>query len=167
MVQTLESISTIYNKELIDGFENAKEIIKNIRDIYQKYNINWKTDSNALSIGNNNKIAKFTPILNKLTNVFIIQKESSIVTDIIFIVQNQKYSLSLGRDFAILELDRMKNELKYKQGFLESIKKKLSNEKFLHKAPLNIIEIERKKLLDAEQTISSLKESISKLEQML
>ena len=157
MVQQLD-IPAVCNETIIKEFEEVKEVIKNIREIYQKYNINFKEDSNALSIGKNNPISIFIPLLSKLTNVFIRQEDSSITTDIIFIVQNQKYALSLGKNIAKLEIDRMEAELKYKIGFLESIRKKLNNEKFISKAPANVIDMERKKMLDAENTITSLKD---------
>ena len=166
MVQQLD-IPAVCNETIIKEFEEVKEVIKNIREIYQKYNINFKEDSNALSIGKNNPISIFIPLLSKLTNVFIRQEDSSITTDIIFIVQNQKYALSLGKNIAKLEIDRMEAELKYKIGFLESIRKKLNNEKFISKAPANVIDMERKKMLDAENTITSLKDSILKLKDLL
>ena len=166
MVQQLD-IPAVCNETIIKEFEEVKEVIKNIREIYQKYNINFKEDSNALSIGKNNPISIFIPLLSKLTNVFIRQEDSSITTDIIFIVQNQKYALSLGKNIAKLEIDRMEAELKYKIGFLESIRKKLNNEKFISKAPANVIDMERKKMLDAENTITSLKDSILKLKEFL
>ena len=166
MVQQLD-IPAVCNETIIKEFEEVKEVIKNIREIYQKYNINFKEDSNALSIGKNNPISIFIPLLSKLTNVFIRQEDSSITTDIIFIVQNQKYALSLGKNIAKLEIDRMEAELKYKIGFLESIRKKLNNEKFISKVPANVIDIERKKMLDAENTITSLKDSILKLKELL
>ena len=166
MVQQLD-IPAVCNETIIKEFEEVKEVIKNIREIYQKYNINFKEDSNALSIGKNNPISIFIPLLSKLTNVFIRQEDSSITTDIIFIVQNQKYALSLGKNIAKLEIDRMEAELKYKIGFLESIRKKLNNEKFISKAPANVIDMERKKMLDAENTITSQKDSILKLKELL
>ena len=166
MVQQLD-IPAVCNETIIKEFEEVKEVIKNIREIYQKYNINFKEDSNALSIGKNNPISIFIPLLSKLTNVFIRQEDSSITTDIIFIVQNQKYALSLGKNIAKLEIDRMEAELKYKIGFLESIRKKLNNEKFISKAPANVIDMERKKMLDAGNTITSLKDSILKLKELL
>ncbi len=155
------------NEELIDSLDKVKEIIKNVREIYQKYNINWKEESNALSIGTKNPIVKYSSLLTKLTNVFIKEEESSIAADIIFIIQNHKYALSLGTSMAKIEIERMKNELQYKIGFLDSVKKKLSNEKFINKAPQNVIEIERRKMADAENTIKSLQESIARLESIL
>ena len=70
MVQQLD-IPAVCNETIIKEFEEVKEVIKNIREIYQKYNINFKEDSNALSIGKNNPISIFIPLLSKLTNVFI------------------------------------------------------------------------------------------------
>ena len=167
MVENMDIKKFISDDGILKDFEIVKEIIKNIRDVYQKYSINWKKDCNILSIGENNVVAKFAPIVSKLTNVSFRETDSSIAADIVFIIQNQKYSLSLGKNIAILELERMETELKYKMGFLESVKKKLSNEKFMSKAPASIIEAERKKMADAEFTILSLKESISQLKRTI
>ena len=166
MLQTLQSVNN-YDEFIISRFETVKEIIKNIREIYQKYNINWKNDENALFVGFNNKIVEFKPLIEKLTNVFIKEEESSISADVVFIVEGVKYALSLGNNIAQQELERMENELNYKLGFVDSIKKKLSNEKFINKAPTHVVEIERKKLSDAEKTIQSLRESIEQLKQIL
>ena len=57
----------------------------------------------------------------------------------------------------------MEAELKRKEGFLQGVLKKLSNEKFVNNAPAAVLEMERKKQADAESIISSLKESIAAL----
>ena len=61
------------------------------------------------------------------------------------------------------EIARMEAELKHKEGFLQGVLKKLSNEKFVNNAPAAVIEMERKKQADAESIIISLKESIAAL----
>ena len=61
------------------------------------------------------------------------------------------------------ELKKLEADLKYQEGFLMSVMKKLSNEKFVSKAPANVIEMERKKQADAETKIAALKESIAAL----
>ena len=53
--------------------------------------------------------------------------------------------------------------MKYQQGFLTSVMKKLSNESFVSKAPAKVIEMERKKQADAESKIKSIEESIAAL----
>lgn len=58
---------------------------------------------------------------------------------------------------------KMEEELKYLQGFLVSVDKKLSNEKFVANAKPEIIDNERKKKADAEEKIKTLEESIANL----
>ena len=61
------------------------------------------------------------------------------------------------------QLKKLEADLKYQEGFLQSVLKKLGNEKFVSKAPANVIEMERKKQADAETKIAALKESIAAL----
>ena len=61
------------------------------------------------------------------------------------------------------ELDRLTKELDYQIGFRESVLKKLSSESFVGKAPAKVIDMERKKLADAESKINSLQDSIAAL----
>ena len=60
-------------------------------------------------------------------------------------------------------VNKMEAELKHKEGFLQGVMKKLSNEKFVNNAPAAVLELERKKQTDAESIINSLKESIAAL----
>ena len=165
MVQTLD-INKVCNEAIIKNFEAVKEVIKNIRDIYQKYNINWKVENNCICIGKNNSIVYLEPILTKLTNVFVKEEDSTLATDISFLVESIKYSLSLGKAIAMQELERMKAELTHKEKFLIGVMKKLSNEKFVNNASPAVVDLERKKQADAESAIRSLKESILALESL-
>ena len=61
------------------------------------------------------------------------------------------------------EKANLKKELEYTQGFLASVMKKLSNERFVAGAPAQVIEMERKKQADAEAKIKALEESLAKL----
>ncbi|MBQ0050054.1 MAG: valine--tRNA ligase [Bacteroidales bacterium] len=61
------------------------------------------------------------------------------------------------------EREKMEAELKHLEGFLQSVLKKLSNERFVQNAPAQVVEMERKKQSDAEQKIAQLKESLSKM----
>ncbi len=61
------------------------------------------------------------------------------------------------------EIARMEKELKAKEGFKQGVLKKLGNEKFMANAPAAVVELERKKLHDADSIISSLRESIEAL----
>ena len=71
-----------------------------------------------------------------------------------------EFAVPLGNMIDVdAEIARMEAELKHKEGFLQGVLKKLSNEKFVNNAPAAVIEMERKKQADAESIIQSLKES--------
>ena len=61
------------------------------------------------------------------------------------------------------ELKKLQEELKYTEGFLASVMKKLSNEKFVNGAPAQVVAVERKKQSDAESKIVALKAQIEAL----
>lgn len=61
------------------------------------------------------------------------------------------------------ERKKMSEELTYQQGFLASIDKKLSNERFVAGAPAQVIDNERKKKSDAEARIKALEEALAKI----
>lgn len=49
------------------------------------------------------------------------------------------------------EIKKLENDLKYAEGFLQNVLKKLSNERFVNNAPQQVVDIERKKQADAEE----------------
>ncbi|HEY8511416.1 MAG TPA: valine--tRNA ligase [Cyclobacteriaceae bacterium] len=61
------------------------------------------------------------------------------------------------------QIAQLQKDLAYQRGFLASVEKKLSNERFVGSAPPHVVENERKKKADAEQKIKALEESLSKL----
>jgi valyl-tRNA synthetase len=61
------------------------------------------------------------------------------------------------------ELVKLNADLAYAQKFLESVKRKLANEKFVNGAPEQVVAIERKKRADAEEKIRILEEQIARL----
>jgi valyl-tRNA synthetase len=68
-----------------------------------------------------------------------------------------------GKTDAAKEKESISKELEYLRGFLVSVDKKLSNEKFVSSAPVSVIEAERKKKADAEMKIKSLEKSLASL----
>jgi valyl-tRNA synthetase len=57
----------------------------------------------------------------------------------------------------------LEKELEYQKGFLLSVEKKLSNERFVQNAKPEVIELERKKKADAEAKIKAIEESLAAL----
>jgi valyl-tRNA synthetase len=54
-------------------------------------------------------------------------------------------------------------DLAYQQKFLESVNKKLGNEKFVQNAKPEVVALERKKASDAEARIKAIEESLATL----
>ena len=163
MTQTLVK-DMPYNETLIAQFEAVKEVISGIRTIRLQKNIAQK-EALALEVTGENPVAGFGSVIAKLCNLSEIkQVETKSVGAAAFMVGTTEYAVPLGNLINVEEeLKKLEADLKYQEGFLQSVMKKLSNEKFVSKAPANVIEMERKKQADAETKIAALKESIAAL----
>ena len=163
MTQTLVK-DMPYNEALIAQFEAVKEVISGIRTIRLQKNIAQK-EALALEVTGENPVAGFDSVIAKLCNLSEIkQVETKSEGAVAFMVGTTEYAVPLGNLINVEEeLKKLEADLKYQEGFLQSVMKKLSNEKFVSKAPANVIEMERKKQADAETKIAALKESIAAL----
>ena len=163
MTQTLVK-DMPYNEALIAQFEAVKEVISGIRTIRLQKNIAQK-EALALEVTGENPVAGFGSVIAKLCNLSEIkQVETKSEGAAAFMVGTTEYAVPLGNLINVEEeLKKLEADLKYQEGFLQSVMKKLSNEKFVSKAPANVIEMERKKQADAEMKIAALKESIAAL----
>ena len=163
MTQTLVK-DMPYNEALIAQFETVKEVISGIRTIRLQKNIAQK-EALALEVTGENPVAGFGSVIAKLCNLSEIkQVETKSEGAAAFMVGTTEYAVPLGNLINVEEeLKKLEADLKYQEGFLQSVMKKLSNEKFVSKAPANVIEMERKKQADAETKIAALKESIAAL----
>ena len=163
MVQTLD-INKEANEEIVKNFEAVKEVIGGIRTIRLQKNIAQK-EALSLQVVGESPVATFNAVISKLCNLTSIESvENKAEGSASFMVGTTEYAVPLGNLINVEEeLKKLEADLKYNEGFLQSVLKKLSNEKFVSKAPANVIEMERKKQADAESKIASLKESIAAL----
>ena len=160
MTQTLVK-DMPYNETLIAQFEAVKEVISGIRTIRLQKNIAQK-EALALEVTGENPVAGFGSVIAKLCNLSEIkQVETKSEGAAAFMVGTTEYTVPLGNLINVEEeLKKLEADLKYQEGFLQSVMKKLSNEKFVSKAPANVIEMERKKQADAETKIAALKKAL-------
>ena len=163
MVQVLQ-VSETYNEDIIARFEAVKEVIGGIRTIRLQKNIAQK-EALSLEVIGENPVEAFNAVIAKLCNLSAIQTVTTKADGAAaFMVGTTEYAVPLGNLINVEEeLKKLEANLKYQEGFLQSVLKKLSNEKFVSKAPANVIEMERKKQADAETKIAALKESIAAL----
>ena len=147
----------------LDAFEVVKEIIGGVRTIRLQKNIPNKEALELQVMGEHHDA--FNSVIAKMCNLTTIAAvEEKAAGAISFLVRTTEYAVPLGNMINVEEeLAKLNEELKYQQGFLNSVLKKLSNENFVNKAPAKVIEMERKKQADAESKIKSIEESIAAL----
>ena len=158
------SMSALVDEDIIREFEVVKEVISNIRSIRLQKNIAQKEPLELQVVGEN-PVAAFDAVIIKMCNLSAVTAvEAKADGAAAFMVGTTEFAVPLGNMIDVeAEIARMEAELKHKEGFLQGVLKKLSNEKFVNNAPAAVIEMERKKQADAESIISSLRESIAAL----
>ena len=163
MVQEL-NIPTVCDESIVKNFEAVKEVIGGIRTIRLQKNIAQK-ETLELQVVGENPVAAFSSVIAKLCNLTAVSAvEAKAEGSASFMVGTTEYAVPLGNLINVEEeLKKLEADLAYNEGFLQSVLKKLSNEKFVSKAPAAVIEMERKKQADAESKIAALKESIAAL----
>ncbi len=153
------------DEHLISEYDFAAEVISGIRTIRKEKNIPMK-EALELSVLNTEKVGEnWDVVIRKLTNVSgISYVDSAVEGALTFRVKSNEYFIPMeGAIDVEAEKVKIQEELKYTKGFLTSVEKKLSNERFVNNAPEKVIAIERKKQADAEAKIETLEKSLASL----
>jgi valyl-tRNA synthetase len=158
-----------FNKDLITGFERAKETISAVRAVRKEKEITNKEilDLFILDDGDN-LIAEFLPVISKLCNLseikFVSEKLEGAAS---FMIGTTEYFIPLGGKLDVnAELAKISEELEYNRGFLLTVLKKLDNERFVQNAPPAVLGLEQKKKSDAESKIKSLENRLNELKKL-
>ncbi|MGE5448746.1 MAG: valine--tRNA ligase [Bacteroidales bacterium] len=158
--------STGYDETIIAQFEDVKEAIAGIRTIRTKNNIPNKDQVElSVMVGDKGFEPAFNPVLVKMGNLSALNMVSEEVKAASsFLVKSTTFFVPLGANVDIEEeLKKLQAELDYTKGFLNSVMKKLSNERFVSSAPEAVVNVERAKQADAEAKIKVLEEQIAGL----
>tara|TARA_R110002167_G_scaffold35742_9_gene113996 strand:+ start:5832 stop:8459 length:2628 start_codon:yes stop_codon:yes gene_type:complete len=154
-----------FNRLILSEFDFAQEVITGIRNIRKEKNIPFK-DAIQLSVLNNEHVnTTFDEVIIKLGNLESINYSSATIDGALtFRVKSNEYFIPMiGSIDVEAEIKKLTEELKYTEGFLKSVQKKLSNERFVAGAPEQVIAIERNKEADALAKIETIKASLASL----
>jgi len=157
--------STSFDQDLIEEFVFASDVISGIRSIRKEKNISFK-ESIAFSVLNNENVKNtFDNIIKKLGNLEGVNYVNEAVEEAItFRVKSNEYFIHIAGAINIDdEIKKLTEELNYTEGFLKSVQKKLSNERFVSGAPEQVVASEKKKEADALAKIETLKASLGSL----
>ena len=152
---------------MLDEFDVAREVIAGVRNIRNTRNLSPKEKLEVSYIAKDSRftVDRFAGIIRKLGNVTDIKPVSDKPDGALsFMVGTAECFVPMPDNVdKEAELKKLQDELKYAEGFLASVLKKLSNEKFVNGAPAAVIEKERNKQRDAETKIAALKAQIDSL----
>ncbi|MBO7101180.1 MAG: valine--tRNA ligase [Bacteroidales bacterium] len=159
--------SVFYDQRMLDEFDTAREVIAGVRNIRNTRNLSPKEVLEVSYITNDDRyrVGRFEGIIRKLANVSKVEAVSEKPTGALsFMIGTAEYFVPMSQNVdKEAELKKLQEDLKYAEGFLASVLKKLSNEKFVSGAPAAVIEKERNKQRDAETKIAALKAQIEAL----
>ena len=159
--------SVFYDQRLLDEFDTAREVIAGVRNIRNTRNLSPKEalELSFIATDDRYRFARFNGIVCKMANVSTINEISEKPAGALsFMVCTMECFVPMSQNVnREEELKKLQEDLKYTEGFLNSVLKKLSNEKFVNGAPAAVIEKERNKQRDAETKIAALKAQIAAL----
>lgn len=151
-----------FDSKKIESFETAKELISGIRNYRQTKGISPRETAevytNAMTFENE-------AVVRKLANISEIHfGEKTDKPSFTFLVGSTEVSIPLSENLDLEEeKKKTEEEVKYLKGFLISVDKKLSNDKFVANAKPEVVEVERKKQKDAQDKIAILEEKLKSL----
>ena len=154
-----------WDEALLTRFELVKEAITDIRNVRKQKNIAQKQPLLLKVIADENYPAAYAPVIVKMGNISAIEtvteKDPAAAA---FIVKTTQYFVPLGDNIdREAETKRLTADLEYLEGFLASVMKKLSNERFVNSAPEKVVANERAKKADAEAKIAAIREQLAAL----
>jgi valyl-tRNA synthetase len=157
--------ATAVNETLINDFKFTSEVISGIRTIRKDRNIAFKKTIELLVINNENTTNYFDSVIEKLGNIAELSYVSEKVEGALsYRVKSNEYFIPMESDINVEEEKvKLLEELKYTEGFLQLVQKKLGNERFVSGAPEQVIANERNKEADALAKIETLKASLASL----
>ncbi len=151
-----------YNEDKIKDFDFAKEVISGVRNYRQSKGISPRE---TVEVFTNVSGLANKEVIQKLANISEINpSQKTDKPSFTFLVGANEFSIPLSENLDLGEEKiKTEEEVKYLKGFLISVDKKLSNEKFVANAKPEVVEIERKKQKDAQEKIALLEEKLKTL----
>ena len=150
--------------ELLKAMEEAFDIVNGIRGVRARKNIPAREALQLKVVGSMlNPVVK--PVLVKLGGVDTIEENAEKdPAATAFMVGTSEFAVPMSQNAdKDAEIERITKEIDYLKGFLASVEKKLSNERFVSNAPAAVVDAERRKQADATAKIESLAASLKAL----
>ena len=153
------------DEEALARFTLAQEVVSAVRNIRKQKNLAQKEALELKVVRDENYPAEYEAVIAKMANLsavsFVTEKNPM---DAAFIVKTTQYFVPMGDNIdKEAEIAKLEKDLAYQQGFLATVMKKLSNERFVSSAPAQVVANEQNKKRDAEAKIAAIEEQLNAL----
>ncbi len=153
------------DESLLASMEVAKEVIAGVRNVRAKKNIPSKEPLELRCTGASPLDEAVAAVVLKLANLSALNAEAEKdAAGSTFLVGTYEFNVPLSGNTDIeAERAKLQKDIAYYEGFLASVMKKLSNERFVSKAPAAVIDAERRKQADTESRLTTLRAALEAL----
>ena len=153
------------DEKALARFALAQEVVSAVRNIRKQKNLAQKEALELKVVSDENYPAEYEAVIAKMANLsavtFVTEKNPM---DAAFIVKTTQYFVPMGDNIdREAEIAKLEKDLAYQQGFLATVMKKLSNERFVSSAPAQVVENEQNKKRDAEAKIAAIEAQLAAL----
>ena len=145
--------------------EAVKQIVSGVRTIRNQRNISPKEPLQLIATDAHTH-HEYDTLIIKMAHLSGIDNSQQKPADAAsFMVGTNEYAIPLGHLIDTqAEMAKLEAQLEHLEGFLNSVRKKLQNERFVVNAPENVVNLERKKESDTIEKIAAIKATIGKLQ---
>ena len=154
-----------YDEKILADFEILFELVSSLRNLRSSKGISPKT-ALPLQVRTERKdlYVSLEPLIRKLAGIDEISYAGGDLEGVSFLVRSDEFYVNLSGEIdAEEEKANLLKELEYTEGFLNSVMKKLGNERFVQNASPEIVQKERQKQTDAESKIQTIREALARL----
>lgn len=153
------------DSDILSHFDTAQQVINNVRKVRSEKSIPFRDAIRLVVVENEDIDKSFDCVIAKLCNIESIDYVNQAPEGAFgFITGATEFFIPLSASVDVeAEINKLEEELKYTQGFLKSVERKLSNERFVNGAPAAVVDKERKKKSDAEARIAVIEQQLAGL----
>ena len=154
------------DNDLLQEFDNITKVVAGVRTIRKEQNIPNKDELSLERINNQNRRNNLDGIiakLGKLSSINTVSEKPS--ASFSFMVEANEFFIPISNTIDVVsEIRKLETKLDYNKGFLKSVESKLNNKNFVNKAPKEVIDNEKKKMIDIRSKIKILTNKIASFE---
>ena len=133
-----------FDATILESFEVIKEIISSVRNLRKQKNISFKEKLDLSILKKETIETGFYALIRKMCNISEVKEiDEKLENALAFRVGPNEFFIPFTEEIDVEEeKSKLEQELAYHKGFLQSVQKKLANERFVNNAPEKVIEME-------------------------